>query len=994
MSPRRLLTPALAFLAAFAAAETPVTGWRLTEASGVTGEGETVSVPGYRAQSWIPAVVPGTVLTSMVQAGRYPEPLYGLNNLDIPESLCRQSYWYRTEVDVPKSNAGRHIWIRFDGVNYIAEVWVDGHHVGTVRGAFARGLFDITPWVKPGERAAIAVKILPPNHPGVPHEQSLARGTGPNGGDTGADGVTIASTVGWDWIPGIRDREMGLWQGVAMFTTGDVTIRDPFVKTDLPLPRLDSAELTVSTTLRNESSTQQAGTLEGRIEGTHLTFRMPIRLEAGETKDVAFSTMTLAKPKLWWPNGYGKQNLYQLKLRFVAGGRESDTKETRFGVREIAYFRNGSDKMVVQVNGVSIMCRGGNWGIDEAMKRSPDARIDAQLRLHHDANCNMVRNWVGQSTQENFYAACDKYGILVWDDFWLANPADGPVPVDESLFLDNAQEKILRYRNHPSIAVWCGRNEGFPPPHIEAGLQRMTKDLDGTRFYQPHSAATNGVSGGGPYGQVPFARYFTVGDAMHTEVGAPSIPTVESIEGMMPKQDWWPINDDWAYHDLARGAQGGDRYMTELSRRYGRVSGFKDFVRKGAMLTYETYRAMFEGRNSRLFAPASGTLLWMSNPAQPSFVWQLYHHDLDPTAAMFGTKVAGEPIHVQMTPEGDVQVVNTTTHAVRLHVARQQFDVDGTSTETSVATVEAKPLSTTSAEQIEKVVPKRIARVRAIGMDGQLISENVYWPSEPSFLSRLPQTVLVGSTSRNRGSLKVTLRNPSKTVALLTHLSLRDKDGKRVLPAFYSDNFVHIFPGETKTITIEGAGGTQVYVDGWNVDGVKGPGLVYNEEARPEPPLPPAPPRAVLPGTVLSIDAGGEDVPGSPWNPDEEFVSGGENAHQPGTITGSDLPQDVLQTERWGECVYTIPVRAGSYKVRLVFAETSQPRIGGRRFNVSVGRQRVLQEFDIFAEAGGANKAVVKEFTTEPDRNGNLTISFRKGSANEPEVRAIQVLKS
>ena len=987
---RRRLAPFIALFVpvALAGAETPLSNWRLVDATKVGAEGAALSLPGFPDASWTPAVVPGTVLTSLVRAGVYPEPLFGLNNLSIPESLSRRSYWYRAEFDVPKGN--RRTWMRFDGVNYMAEVWVEGHPVGTVRGAFARGLFDITPWVRPGNRAAVAVKVLPPNHPGTPLEQTLAAGTGRNGGDTGADGVTFASTVGWDWIPGIRDRDMGLWQGVALVSTGPVTIHDPYVRTTLPLPRLDSARLAVTARLTNDTDAPQRGVLEGRVDGTRLAFRREVALAPHESKGVE-ETLAMDKPKLWWPNGYGTPNLYRLKLRFVQGRSASDESQTAFGVRQMAYFRGDSKDMTLQVNGVPVMARGGNWGIDEAMKRSPVARLDAQVRLHHDANCNFIRNWVGQSTQEDFYAACDKYGMMIWDDFWLANPVDGPVPVDNDLFLANAREKILRYRNHPSIAVWCGRNEGMPPPVIEAGLEALTKDLDGTRFYQPHSSSLNGVSGGGPYGQVPFSRYFTLGSAMHTEVGAPSIPTLESIKGMMPEKDWWPINDDWAYHDLLRGAQGGDRYMAALSKRYGKVAGFKDFARKGAMLTYETYRAIFEGRNARLFAPASGTLLWMSNPAQPSFVWQLYHHDLDPTSAMFGTKKANEPVHIQITPEGTVQVVNTTPMPVRGKVVISVFDERGIATSPPTEPDASSVYAASSTKTDLSFAKGPIVRVRLV--DGtKLISENVYWSDDAAFLDLLPKVSLQGSAHRTKRGMTVTLRNPSKTVALMTHLSLRRADGARVLPAFYSDNFVSVFPGESKTITIEGEGGTQVSVDGYNVDGVKGQGLRLNEDARPEPPLPPSPPHVPLPGTILSIDAGGPDVAG-PWNADDEFASGGTSEIQSGMVTGSDLPQNVLQSERWGEMSYTIPVPAGAYTVRLVFAEGSQPRAGARRFNVDLGRRRVLEEFDVFAEAGGANRAVVKEFRdVAPDRGGNIVISLRKGTANEPEIRAIQIL--
>ena len=1009
----RLLTCAfLALVASFAHSQvsTPVTGWKLTDAASTKATGEAISKPDFDTEDWTKAVVPGTVLTSLVEAGRYPEPLFGLNNLQIPESLCRTGYWYRAQVNIPAKNRGRHTWIRFNGVNYSAEVWVNGRDAGKIAGTFIRGVFDISGFVIPGKPSVVAVKINPPAHPSVPDEQTLKTGTGPNGGAMGADGATFVATVGWDWIPGIRDRDMGIWQNVEIFSTGDVTIHDPYVVAKFPKPGdYKHTALDVSAYLQNETDKTMKGVLIGNIEGSGIKFKVPLpHGVAPHSRFLAHANdLVLNNPKLWWPNGYGKQDLYRLKLRFEEGKKESDSSETDFGIREIKYFKdegfdstkNPERQMLIQVNGVPVMCRGGNWGMDEAMKRSPYDRLDAQLRLHHDANCTMVRNWVGQATQEDFYKACDKYGILIWDDFWLANPSDGPVPLDNKLFLQNALEKILRFRNHPSICVWCGRNEGFPPKEIEAGLENYTQEYDGTRFYQPHSSSTNGVTGGGPYSNSPFQRYFDFTGSMHTEIGAPSIPTIESVEGMMPKKDWWPINDDWAYHDLCKGAQGGDRYPTLLAHRFGSVSGFKDFIRKGAMMTFETYREMFEGRNSKLFAPAAGVMLWMSNPSQPSFVWQLYHHDLDPTAAMFGTKLACEKIHVQQNPNGDIQVINLAENPLSNYkVVRTTFSVTGVRAGEEKLAVDAKPFAATTIAHKDSAP---ITRLQLFDARGRQVSENFYWGTlegrdDVSFLQSLPQVTLMGSTSPIDGGVRVTLRNSSNTIAVLAHLSLRHSDGSRVLPAFYSDNYINLFPGETRTIEIEGENlgpAPYVAIDGWNVSAT-GNGIRTNEEAKPEPPLPPAAPRPVIPGTVLSIDCGGPDVDGSPWNPDDLYASGGSPNSFNEEVSGSDLPQDVLKTERYGDMIYTIPLPEGNYKVRLIFAETSQPKVGGRIFSVSIGRMRVLTDFDIFAEAGGVNKAVVKEFPAATDRNGNIAISFRHGSANEPEIRAIQILKA
>jgi beta-mannosidase len=825
--------------ASYAQPAIPVGNWQLQDAAKVLAEGQSVSAVGYKPVGWYPAVVPGTVLTTLVVNGVYPEPLYGENNRTIPESLCRTSYWYRTELTVPGSlNKGRR-WLRFEGINYIANVWVNGRKVGDIKGAFTRGIFDVTDDLTPGKRAAIAVEILPPPHPGTPLEQTVRAGTGPNGGLLGADNPTFHATVGWDWIPGIRDRDMGLWQGVSLFTTGPVTVYNPYIQTDLPLPRVNSAELTADATLTNVSDKAQSGTLVGTYEGARGQFKVPVTLAPGETKTVSSVQVHVDTPRLWWPNGYGPQNLCKLHLKFVIGRSVSDTSDTTFGIHSISYFKPGEKTMTISVNGVPIMCKGGNWGMDEAMKRSPMKRLDAQLRLHHDANCTMIRNWIGMSTQEDFYEACDKYGILIWDDFWLANPADGPPPLHPDWFLQNAREKVVRFRNHPSIGVWCGRNEGNPPKVIDDGLAMLIHELDPVRFYQKHSAAGNGVGGGGPYSLRPYGTYFgPFRDSLHTEIGAPSIPTLEAVHRMMPEKDWWPLNDDWAEHDLCRGAQRGDQYPQMVADRFGPLTGLPDFVRKSQLVNYECYRAIFEGRNSKLFHNATGVLLWMSNPCQPSFVWQLYSYDLEPNGAEFGTEKACEPIHIQMNPnDGRIQVINNTPQPLAGVTANISiYDLKGKKIHTVGMPLTATPSAATDAmiapAPDAQSGPVEFVKLELTDAKGKVLSENFYWRTtngsvDFSALDTLPKAGLTASAERlaagRTTKIAVTLRNPTQIVALMAHLQLRTSStGDRVLPVFYSDNYVSLLPGESKRITIECATedlkgqAPSLVLDGWN----------------------------------------------------------------------------------------------------------------------------------------------------------------------------------
>jgi hypothetical protein len=831
-------------------------GWQLQDSAKVTEAASVVSSAGYAAQGWYAATVPGTVLTSLVTDGVYPEPTYGENNRGIPESLNKTPWWYRTTVTVPRDYAGRQVWLHFDGANFSSDVWVNGTEVGTFTGAFIRGRFDITKLVKPGKTAVVAVKVSPQPHPGVPHEHNIADGVGPNGGITAIDGPTFLCTIGWDWLNAVRDRDTGIWQKVWLSASGPVLVEDPLVITDLPLPKTDSADLTVKATLENTSDQEVKGTLVGVIlpsppeHDATIGFSQPVTIPAKSTAGFSIDSKTAAvlhvtNPKLWWPNGYGPQNLYQLQLRFEAGEKDSDDAGTQFGIRKIEY--GGMDALTISVNGVKVFIRGGDWGLDEAMKRIPRERMDAEIHYHALAHMNMIRNWVGQSTSEEFYDLCDRYGILIWDEFFQPNPSDGPNPDDLTVYLANVKDKILRYRNHPSIALWCARNEGYPPPEIHDALSKMIPELDPARLYQPSSTAGRGVMSAGPYDWRDPAAYYQPDAPFKTETGSVSVPTIESIHAMMPQKDWETIDDAWGAHDLTKGASEGDRYPYALRARYGRVANLADFVRKAQMMNYEAYRAMYEGRNARLFAPDTGIITWMSNPAQPSFVWQLYAYDLDPMASLFAVMKAAEPVHIQMDEDDfHLKVINnlpTALSGYNAHVTVWGLSWWAESVRASVQkdyAVEGPADTAIDLGAAPLPNPWERGAVYFVQLElkdaqGNVVSRNLYWKPSPiagedmTKMDLMPPEKLTATIARkdagSRLGLDVTLTNPGKNMALMAHLQLRRKaSGERVLPVFYSDNYVSLAPGETRTVHIDAdlaglMGDTPlVVVDGWNVD--------------------------------------------------------------------------------------------------------------------------------------------------------------------------------
>lgn len=868
--------------------------WKLKEAPKISAEPEILSKPGFDTSTWIPATVPGTVLTTLVDQGVYPDPYYGLNNLVIPESLCRQDYWYRVEFDSPKTF--RNISLIFQGINYRAEVWLNGTRLGEIRGAFRRGIYDIGPLLKPGNTNALAIRISPPPHPGVPHEESISGGPGGNGGSMCKDGPTFFCSEGWDWIPGIRDRNTGIWQDVVLRETGAVSIRDPQVITDLPLPDISRAAVTISAELRNSGDQPRIGILRGEFEG--VAFEKTITLPPNSVQNVTvtpseFPQLEVRQPRLWWPNGYGKPELYHLRLSFAdESGVESDAVPVRFGIREMTFeltavdpvrektecfdfsptaagstmvvdhrhaatvetsegwvptlagaaenfpsLTPSSDKAtapfpVIKVNGQRIAVRGGNWGMDEGMKRVSRERLEPYMRLQREANVNMIRNWCGQSTEAVLFDLCDEYGLLVWNDFWLSTQNINLEPDDNGLFLDNAADTIKRFRNHPSVAIWCGRNEGVPPEALNAGLDELVRTLDGTRYYQPNSRHIN-LSTSGPWRYNEPAAYFTsIARGFSTEVGLPCAPAADAIRAMMPEAALWPINDTWAYHDWHRGA-GGDvkPFMDRMAMQLGEPKNLEDFCRKAQMLNYESHRAMFEGMNALLWKPSSGRLMWMSHPSWPSMAWQLYSSNYETAGAYFGVKKACEFLHVQMNlPNREVCVVNTTLSP--LPGARVTVTIYDQTGAAEPARTETLDLPANTARNLFRIEPRKEAPLNFVRLElrdakSVLLSENFYWlaSSDEGYaaLRTLPKVALTATARRTGSRIEVDISNPSKSMAVQASVTLRcAAEDKPILPAYASDNYFSLPPGANRALSIEVPENLPktplvVALDGWNV---------------------------------------------------------------------------------------------------------------------------------------------------------------------------------
>lgn len=836
--------------------------WMMKRADEVGVRAEEVSSERLSTEGWLPAVVPGTVLRSLVYDGIYPEPYYGLNNkLEsglIPD-LYRTgrdfyTYWFRTEFELAKEQcAGRKVWLQADGINYRAELWLNGSLVGNMAGMFEQRVIDITDKVRTGGRNVLAVKVLPVDMPGT---------VKPKGGKSfGADGefqnggngeigrnVTQLMTVGWDfyYLDGIRDRNTGIWCDLSIFTTGRVRLAHPFVKTELAHPNYDLARQTVSVEVCYPDYVPQnrkrKARIIGEIAGTGIRFEKEVELYRGEVKEVVFTPeefpqLAIRHPRLWWPVNKGPQELYELTLKAEYDGRTSDSLTTRFGIREIVSTTDTPDRSrMFRINGKPLFVRGTNW-LPEAMLRMSDERTHAELRYTAQSGVNFIRFWGGGITESDyFFQLCDELGILVWQEFWMTG--DTHHPVDAGIYYANVVSTVKRIRNHPSLAYYVSSNESTEMPQME----RLLAHLDGTRGYQMQSEC-GGVHDGSPYKQVNIMSHYEDKASprgsrvcgFNPEYGAPCLPTVECLREMMDEKDLWPIDEKvWNYSD-GNGFHLMASLYADMTDEYGRSESIDEFAEKAQFVGALNYKSIWEVWNYNKFGygdrHTSGVLYWYHNSAVRQVAGRMWDWSLEPTAALYAAQNACEPLHPQFDYlKNTVSVVNDTYAAHRgMRVAAEVYDLDMRRIDRREAVVDLPEDGVANdvlrLDFAASRTPVQFIRLRLFDENGTECGRNFYWRSDNEYkgantltgpatagfqaLETLAPTKLAASyatsTDDGRHFIDLRLKNTGRTVAFFTQVQWLDASRKPVRPSFYTDNFLCLMPGESRTIRIETA---------------------------------------------------------------------------------------------------------------------------------------------------------------------------------------------
>lgn len=851
--------------------------WKMKKAGDVADAGEQLSLPDYPTTDWMPAIVPGTVLNSLVYNKMYPEPYYGINNKieshlipDISE-IGRDfyTYWFRTEFEVPESFKGKHIWLQLDGINYRADVWVNGYLLSSMKGMFLQDYIDVTSFVKIGGNNALAIKVYPVDVPGSTKPKSWgAVGEFHNGGNGNIGwNTTMLMTVGWDFtfMDGIRDRNTGIWKNISLYATGKLALRHPFVKSELRKPGYDQARESVSVEVVNPTTgfNPIRCTVKGEIVGENITFEKELKVLRGEEKLVTFSPeefpqLVMDNPRLWWPVNKGPQNLYELKLTVAVDGVVCDSVKTKFGIREITSDTNTPDKSrVFYVNGKRLFIRGTNW-IPEAMLRTSDERTYAELRYSLQSGVNLLRMWGGGIAESDyFFQLCDEMGLLVWQEFWMTG--DTRHPHDKGNYLDNVASTVKRIRNHPSLAYYVASNESTEV----TGTPELLNRLDGTRGYQMQSECA-GVHDGSPYKQVnPMQHYENTAsprgsrvDGFNPEYGAPTLPTVEILREMMDEKDLWPINKEvWDYLD-GNGFHLMTTMYTDLVNNYGKSSSIDEFAQKGQLLGAINSKSIWEVWNYNKLDYGdrfcSGLLFWYHNCSMRQVSSRMWDWSLEPTASLYHTANSLEPLHVQFDYlKNMVSVVNDYCRTFTGYkVTAQVYDIHSRKVFEAATTIDL-PEDGVVNDVLTIRFPEDISQVHFIKLwlkdeKGKDVSSNFYWRSNDKYegsktltgpassgfetLNRLKaaQVKLSYKTRRANGRyfVDIDLKNASREIAFFQQLQLLDYRMSPIRPSFYSDNFFSLIPGERKTVTIETGEEklgeeTVLVLKGWNTDAKK-----------------------------------------------------------------------------------------------------------------------------------------------------------------------------
>ncbi len=836
--------------------------WKIQSSGELIVSGKIISTDSYDAKNWYPTTVPSTVLAALVRNGVYKDIFVGENLKTIPKEQFKKPWWYRNEFTVRNNKDLNFFKIKFEGINYKANIWLNGKLVAdtsTIFGTFRHFELDVTSFIKLNGKNVLAVEVIPP--------------------------VLGDYTMGFvDWNPEPPDNNMGIWRSVEITQTGNVSINFPNVQTRFTNNQLKEARLSVSAELKNNSSQKISGVLEGVIDSK--TFSKKIELEPNQNKKINFSPfdfkeLNITNPRVWWTYDLGKPELYNLKLTFKEDSVISDEQNIHFGIREVSDYFTKDGFRGYKLNRKKILIRGGGW-TDNMLLDNTYANLKAQVEYAKQMNLNALRFEGFWGTSQDIYNLCDEEGILLmvgWSCQWewgrflgMKDNEYGTInsPSSIKLISESWKDQIKWLRNHPSIFVWLYGSDKYPNPELEENYIKILFNNDPTRpvisSAAEHTSSITGksrVKMRGPYDYVP-PSYWYIDTAnggafgFNTETGpGPQVPIEESIKKFIPENHLWPIDSVWYFHCGGAGKfKELDRYTEAMDERLGTANSLEEYCTKAQFLNYEGMRAMFEAFVANRYK-ATGIIQWMYNSAWPKFWWQFYDYYLMPTAAFYGARKACEPVHILYNyGTNSILAVNNSTNSLEnLKAEVKVFNFDLSPKFSFNKTISLKPdenIIITSLDSLKNLDTTYFVDLRLYNDKNEIVSSNFYclsttketldyskntWFVTPvkqyadlKELNNLPKTDLNVKASsikkEDRVEISVDVENPSNSLALQVELNLfNSENNEAIVPIFWDDNYFSLLPGEKKTVSCyyyknsnENVNASYIKIKGWNIN--------------------------------------------------------------------------------------------------------------------------------------------------------------------------------
>ena len=772
----------------------------------------------YDDYSWLDCRVPGDVHTYLLEHRLIEDPFFERN-----AEKCRWveevDWWFRKEFYVPEELKSYRVELVFEGLDTFATVWLNGEKIAEHEDMFLPLAVDVTDKIKFGEKNVLVVKLASPllethkrNRGNVP--VNLLR----------AWARKAQYAYGWDWAT--RLLTVGIWRDVKLVFMNSAKIRSTYVRT-LELSK-KSAKILVEIEVESFKEGKHGLVLKAECRDSIIEDSFEVELERG-TK-VIEREYCVENPYLWWPRGYGEQNLYDLVVELYVGEEKVDRYSTRFGIRTVELVTKGPETpngkvFYFKINGVKVFVKGANWiPLDLLIGRITSEKYKRALEMMAEANHNAVRVWGGGLVEHDvFYDLCDELGIMVWQDFPYST-AYYPTHREFLELVRRETESIVkRLRNHPSIILWCGNNE-IDWMMYEMGVEHrghpvfykvipeVLKKLDPSRPYWPSSPwggeNPNSMEEGNRHNWYVWHRYQPIEEYEEdesrfiTEFGFQSIPSEETLKKFLSPENLWPINEIWIYHYHTPWK------MCYYIRDFGKPVTLRDYILLSQLVQAYALKTAIEHFRSRKFA-CGGCMYWNFNAPWPNMCWEVVDYFLDPKAAYFYVKKAYSPISLVFKKQGksvDLYVVNDTLKEISGEIVLRLISFSGE------LCFEKKVEFKAEANSSQKVGSLALKEMPSVDMRDKVLLGLLYIGKKLVHENRLffikhselvfPDVgieINVAEKKVSEKGIRVDFIMKADKYSRLTYIKVIDVDPINIT---YSDNYFDLYPGEEKRIRV------------------------------------------------------------------------------------------------------------------------------------------------------------------------------------------------